>query len=251
MRKNIAIINHIKELQFRSLYIILTFIINFIVLYFYINETTYLCIKPLILNESIKVDNLIFTDLSELFFCTLKLTFFLSSYLTITIIIYQIYYFLIPGTYKHEQKRIFKVLSTSIILLLFSLLLTYNLLIPLFWNFFLTEHISIDSNIFRIDYQGKIIEYINLLNSILFGFLISFQVPLVLTFLLYNKIIDVRTVQKYRSFNILFCFICGALFSPPDIFSQISLAIPLCALYELNILFGIYLNKRETLVQIN
>lgn len=251
MQKSIAIINHIKELQFRSFYIIITFIINFIVLYFYINETTYLCIKPLILNNNFKSNNLIFTDLSELFFCTVKLTFFLSSYLTIIIIIYQVYYFLIPGTYKHEQKKIFKILISSLILLLFSLFLTYMLIIPLFWNFFLTEHISIDSNILKIDYQGKIIEYINLLNSILFGFLISTQIPLILTFFLYNKIINVKTVQKYRSFNILFCFICGALFTPPDVLSQISLAIPLCALYEINIFFGIYLNKRETLVQIN
>lgn len=251
MSKNIAVLNHIKELQFRIFYTLLSFIICFCILYYHINETTYICIRPLLLNENLRVENLIFTDLSEVFFCTLKLTFFLSNYITINIIIYHLYFFIVPGTYKYEQYKLLKLLSLSLIFMYFSLFVTYQIFIPLFWEFFLTQHISIDTEIFRIDYQGKIVEYINLLNKILLGFLLSFQLPLILTFMLYNNLIKVTTLTKYRSINIIICFICGALFSPPDVFSQIALALPLCCLYEINILFGFYLNKRKTLVQIN
>ena len=245
MNRNIAVLNHIKELQFRILYILLSFIICFCILYYHINETTYICIKPLLLNENLKVDNLIFTDLSEIFICTLKLTFFLSNYITINIIIYHLYFFIVPGTYIYEQKKLLKILMVSLIFIYLSLFITYKILIPLFWDFFLTQHISIDTEIFRIDYQGRIVEYINLLNKILLGFLLSFQLPLILTFMLYNNLIKVTTLTQYRSINIIFCFICGALFSPPDVFSQIALAIPLCCLYELYLLFGCYLNKKK------
>jgi len=130
-----------------------------------------------------------------------------------------------------------------------SLLLTYYILIPLFWDFFLTQHFTIDPEIFKIDYQGKIIEYINLLNNILFCFILSFQIPLVLTILIHYNIIDINTLKNYRAINIILCFICGALLSPPDILSQISLAIPLCCLYEVNLLFGIFLSKKKILAQ--
>lgn len=249
MNKNYAILNHIKELEYRMIYIIISFILCFLTLYYFINETTYLCVKPLIINQNIQIDNLIFTDLSEAFICTLKLTFILTNYTIFNIILYHIYYFIIPGTYRYEQKKILRIFSFSLMSVYLSLILTYYIFIPIFWSFFLSQHITIDSEIFRIDYQGKIIEYITLLSRILFGFILSFQLPLIFTTLLYQNIISVSTLTKYRSMNIVFCFICGAIFSPPDVISQISLALPLCCLYEANIIFGIFLSKKKYLAQ--
>ena len=137
MNKNYAILNHIKELEYRMIYIIISFILCFLTLYYFINETTYLCVKPLIINQNIQIDNLIFTDLSEAFICTLKLTFILTNYTIFNIILYHIYYFIIPGTYKYEQKKILRIFSFSLMSVYLSLILTYYIFIPIFWSFFL------------------------------------------------------------------------------------------------------------------
>ena len=244
MSKNYILFNHLEELKYRFLYILISFIFSFISFYFFLGEITYLIIKPLTLNNS-KIHELIYTDMSEAFFASIKLSISFTIIIIIPIILYHLYFFFLPGMYMHEKNKVFKYIIVSITLMYISLLFVYNFFIPIVWDFFLNYDFNLNNNLFRISFEGKIIEYVNLVTKIFFTFIFCFQFPLIFFIFLKLKLISTNNLKKYRSLNIVFCFILGALFSPPDVISQILIAIPLCFMYELNIIFSLYLSNLE------
>jgi sec-independent protein translocase protein TatC len=250
MAKNYIILNHIEEFKYRFFYILLTLVISFITFYIFIGELTYVVIKPLFLNNNYEIQELIYTDMSEAFLASIKLTLFFACYSCIPIIIYHLYYFFLPGLYIHEQKSILQFIIISICLMVTSFTFAYLFFVPIVWDFFLNYDLNIDKNLFKVSFQGKIIEYINLITSILFSFVICFQLPLFFMVLLKTELISYKELQKYRPLNIILCFFCGAIFSPPDVFSQICIAIPLCFVYEINILFSLFLNNKKCCLEI-
>jgi sec-independent protein translocase protein TatC len=245
MKKNYIIFNHIEELKYRFFYIFLSLIISSITFYSFLGELTYVVIKPLFVNENYEIQELIYTDMSEAFFASMKLTLFFSCYSCIPIIIYHLYYFFLPGVYLHEQKAILQFIIISLLLIVISFSFAYLFFVPIVWDFFLSYDLNLDKNILKVSFQGKIIEYINLITNILFSFVICFQLPLFFMILVKTKLISFKKLQYYRPLNIVLCFVCGAIFSPPDIFSQICIAIPLCFIYEINILFSLFLSNKE------
>lgn len=245
MKKNYILINHFYELKYRLIYIVLSIVINFVVFYFFLGELTYLIIKPLTQDINLKVQELIYTDMSEAFFASIKLSFYSAIFITIPIFLYHIYFFFLPGMYKYEKKTILKYINLSLILIIISFNCAYIFFIPLIWNFFLNYDFNIDNTLFIISFDGKIIEYIDLIINILVGFILCFQVPLLFFILLKLKILTNKELIKYRSLNIILCFILGACFSPPDVISQILLAIPLCIIYEINIFFSLFLSNQK------
>ena len=95
MSKNYILFNHLEELKYRFLYILISFIFNFISFYFFLGEITYLIIKPLTLNNS-KIHELIYTDMSEAFFASIKLSISFTIIIIIPIILYHLYFFFCP-----------------------------------------------------------------------------------------------------------------------------------------------------------
>ena len=249
MNKNYIIVNHLLELKYRFYYTLLSFIFSFFTLYFYLGETMYIIIKPLLLIENIEINHLIYTNMAEVFFATLKLSLSLSSYTILFIILYQIYYFILPGIFKYEQKKVKKIIYIIIILLVLSFIFTYNFFVPFVWSFFLQYDINLNDDLFKLSFEGKIIEYINLITSILFTFFLCFQLPILFGFCLKLEILSAKKLEIFRSFAIVLCFILGAICSPPDVISQISLAIPLCLTYELSIFYGLFLSNKLKLLR--
>ena len=244
MNKNYIILNHLNELKYRLIYVILSLLIIFCTLYMNLGALTYIVIKPLFQNTQ-EIQELIYTDIAEAFLATLKLTVFFSFYFTMPTMMYHIYYFFLPGIYEHEQQLILQVMIISIISMILSFLFAYFFFVPIIWDFFLNYDLNLDKNLFKISFQGKIIEYVDLIIKILFSFFICFQLPLFFFILLKMNLITNKKMQAYRPLNIVLCFICGALLSPPDVISQICLAAPLCFVYEITILFSLFLNSKK------
>ena len=244
MKKNYIIFNHLEELKYRIFYTLVSFILSILNFYYFLGETTYLIIKPLISGDH-KIQELIYTDMSEAFFASIKISFFFGLIIVIPIILYHLYFFFLPGMYEYEQKNILNYILLSIILMYVSLSLAYLLFIPIIWDFFLNYDFNLNNNLFRISFEGKIIEYINLVTTIFCSFIFCFQIPVIFLILLKIGLISSKNLKKYRSLNIVFCFIVGALLSPPDVISQILIAIPLCFMYELNIIFSLYLSNHN------
>jgi len=138
----------------------------------------------------------------------------------------------------------------SYFIMVSSLLFSYRYAIPFIWNFFINYDFNINPELFELPFYGKIVEYLNFVIRILFGMMISFQIPLISTILIKLKYIKIKDLIKFRSINVVLSFILGAILSPPDIISQFLFAVPLCILYEYTLWFSLFLNNNEYYLKI-
>ena len=244
MGKSIIIFNHLNEIKYRLIYVLFSYLLTILVLYNYSLEVFYFFIKPLVANHCTRIEQLIYTDLTEAFFTILKLVFFSSHIFILPIILYNIYYYSVAGLYKYERIICVKIITVFLLNTFLLAFILYNYIVPLLWFFFLSFEQNINSELFQISFQGKINEYINLIIKLFLAFNLCLMIPLFIYIAIVKNYISVFFLIKYRIINIIFCFILGALLTPPDIFSQIIIAIPLCCIYEYIIFIGIYTNKK-------
>lgn len=244
MGKSIIIFNHLNEIKYRLIYVLFSYLLTILVLYNYSLEVFYFFIKPLVANHCTRIEQLIYTDLTEAFFTILKLVFFSSHIFILPIILYNIYYYSVAGLYKYERIICVKIITVFLLNTFLLAFILYNYIVPLLWFFFLSFEQNINSELFQISFQGKINEYINLIIKLFLAFNLCLMIPLFIYIAIVKNYISVFFLIKYRIINIIFCFILGALLTPPDIFSQIIIATPLCCIYEYIIFIGIYTNKK-------
>ena len=241
----LPISEHLVELRIRLMYIILSFFLTFLSCYYFSEQIFYLLAKPLLkLNLSSQITletthihnrNFIYTDISEAFLTYIKVSFFFSLYICSPIIIYQIWIFLVPGLYKNERNKIAIFSFLSFILFTVGASLAYFFIFPVAWKFFLSfEMVGIDG-FFNMHLQPKVDEYFSFVSKIIFLFGLSFQFPIYLILLVNLQIVSSNWFIKKRNFACVFSFIIAALLSPPDVFSQIILAIPLLLFYEISL----------------
>jgi sec-independent protein translocase protein TatC len=242
---NISIINHIKEFKYRMAYVVISGILTFFVAYIYSLELFYFFAKPLI---NLKVEDfeysLIYTDITEAFFTYLNLSLYISITFSFLFLIHQITFFLIPGLYSKEAKLVKKIKYIIYFSCIISTIITYFLMIPFIWHFFISNETSNTISSMNIHFEGKLNEYIYILLRVFFSILCVFISPLILFILVRLKIVSLNILINQRKIAFILIFILGALLSPPDVISQILLAIPLCISYEL-IIFIILFNKNN------
>ena len=238
---NISVFTHIKELRYRLSYIILSAILTFIIAYFYSLELFYFFAKPLI---NLKIDHfeysLIYTDITEAFFTYLNLSLYISFAFSFLFFIHQLIYFLIPGLYNKEVLFINKIKKIIYFFCFISTLITYFFMLPLIWHFFISNDTSNTISSMNIHFEGKLNEYVFILLRVFFSILCIFISPLLLFILAKLKIISLNILIRQRKIAFILIFFFGALLSPPDVISQILLALPLSISYELIIFIIIY-----------
>jgi len=238
---NISALTHIKELKYRFIYVFLSTILTFNVGYYYSLELFYFFAKPLI---NLKIDNfeysLIYTDITEAFFTYLNLSIYISFIFSFFLLIHQTIYFLIPGLFVKEVIFINKLKKIVIIFFLISILITYFFMIPLIWHFFISNDTSNTISSMNIHFEGKLNEYVFILFRVFFSIFFIFISPLLLFILVKLSVISLNILINQRKISFTTIFFFSALLSPPDIISQILLAIPLCLSYELIVFIILY-----------
>lgn len=220
----ISIMNeYLVEIRYRVYYIIISFIFNFFCIYVYKEK----CV--LLLSNSIGV-SFIYTNITEAFFSYLWMCFYGSLYFTTPILIYHIWRFFLPGFFLYEKKIYRMLISIFLLLTSVSFIYTYQYLIPNAAYFFLSFQ---EKNLLVL--YPKISEYIFLIFIFFFYVSLLFQLPLIL-FLTY-KVFGINFIyfSRYRRFIYFLISIFSAVFSPPDLLSQILIAIPCIFLYEFTI----------------
>ena len=241
---NISAINHAKEFKYRIMYVLLSGILTFSVAYIYSLELFYFFAKPLIhLNIEDFEYSLIYTDITEAFFTYLNISIYISILVSILLLIHHLIYFLIPGLYYTEAQFIKRVKSSIYLSCTISTVITYFCVIPLIWHFFISNDTSNTLSTINIHFEGKLNEYVFTLLRVFFSIYCVFLTPLFLFILVKIKLISKEILIKQRKFAFILLFFIGALLSPPDVISQILLAIPLCISYELVIFIIIFNNK--------
>lgn len=241
MKKNLHFFQeNLSELKSRTIKSLIFFFVFFVFFFFNSNWVLNFFSESLIKKLESQKFEIVFSSLLSPFSLKIDLAFIMSLYFFIPFLIYQIYAFVSPGLYKKEKKKIFPYLFFSPLLFFLANIFVFYLILPNVQNFFLnlSSQVNLDG---KIKMMINVNEYLKMCFQMFVLFGLAFQFPLILKILLDFEILNVSSLKKSRKFVIVFIFIISAVLTPPDVLSQIFLAIPLIFLYE----FIIFINKSK------
>ena len=178
---------------------------------------------------------MIFTGLHEAFFTYIKLALFAALFVSLPVILNQVWKFLAPGLYAHERRSLFPAFFATPALFLAGAALAFYVVFPLAWTFFLSFENPGTSSTLPIELEARVSEYLSLVVRLIFAFGLGFQLPVVLLVLAKVGVVTAGGLREYRRHAIVLTFIGAALVTPPDLVSQIALGVPVVLLYELAI----------------
>ena len=237
--KPMPLIEHLMELRQRLLWSVGAFFIAFALCYYFSTNIYGFLARPLanVLFEQGGGDRrMIFTALYEAFFTYLKVAFFGAIFFSFPIWATQLWLFIAPGLYRSEKRTIMPFLVASPILFLAGAALAYYFIFPLAWQFFISFETPPGTGGIPIQLEAKVSEYLSLVMHMILAFGIAFQMPVVLVLLCKIGVLNVETLRKGRRYAVVIMFIVAAIITPPDVISQVGLAIPLILLYEISII---------------
>jgi sec-independent protein translocase protein TatC len=176
---------------------------------------------------------LIFTAPLEFFFTKMKMAGFGALVLTFPILAWQVYAFVAPGLYKKERMAFLPFLSASPILFLMGGAMVYYFMLPFVMWFSLNQEVTTAA--VEVALKPKVSDYLSLVTTLLLGFGLCFQLPVVLSLAGLAGLASSKMLREGRRYAIVIVFVVAAIFTPPDPISQLMLAIPICGLYEISI----------------
>ncbi len=238
--------DHLAELRARLLWSVVVMVAASILAYFYVEDIYGFLVRPLA-NAMGPSDSqrLIYTDLTEAFFTYVKVSFFAGCFATFPFIATQIWKFVSPGLFESEKKTLLPFLIGAPILFFCGGATVYFILLPLAFRFFLSFQSSAEQTVLPIMLEAKVGEYLDLIMLLIFAFGLCFQLPIIMGILGRAGIVTEQMLASKRRYAIVIIFVIAAFLTPPDIISQICLAIPLMGLYELSILLVRYMNHNK------
>lgn len=179
---------------------------------------------------------LIYTGLAEAFLTYLRLAAFAGFLLSFPVVAAQVYLFLAPGLYKRERRALIPYLAAAPALFLLGAAFVYYLIFPAAWRFFAGFESAGGAGGLPIELEARVAEYLSLSMHLIIAFGLSFQLPVVLVLLVRAGILPVEKLKAGRRYAIVAIVAVAAVITPPDVFSQIALSVPLYLLYEVSIL---------------
>lgn len=236
---------HVTELRKRIMWSFVAMLSGTFICYLLREPIYAFLVQPLAdaMDAGMGTQRLIYTGLTEAFFTYLRVAFFAGCFLTFPIILLQIWMFVAPALYKHEKKIFLPYLIATPILFFLGGALVYYLIIPMAWPFFLSFQSTGAETALPIELEARVGEYLDLVMTLIFAFGLCFQLPVLLTLMAQAGIITADHLVAFRKYAIVIVFSIAAVITPPDVISQIGLAIPICLLYELSIILARRLQK--------
>jgi sec-independent protein translocase protein TatC len=236
--KEQPLVQHLIELRNRLLYVIYCLLAIFLCLFPFATEIYAVVSAPL---QAVlpKGTNMIATDVISPFLTPLKLTFYLSLYIAIPFILYQIWRFIAPGLYQHEKELAAPLMISSVVLFFSGMAFAYFLVLPMLFGF--TMGIELEG----VSTMTDITKYLDLVLHMFLAFGIAFEIPVATVLLILAGIATPEGLAEKRRYIVVGCFVVGMLLTPPDIFSQTLLAVPMWMLFESGLFFGRLMKRRS------
>jgi|TARA_B100001059_G_scaffold92134_1_gene91155 sec-independent protein translocase protein TatC len=230
--------DHLLELRNRLLIIISAIFFCAILLTPFANSIYSFLASPL-LNVLPEGSSMIAVDVASPFLAPFKLILLLSVAITFPISVYNFWAFISPGLYSNEKKFIAPILISSTLLFYLGIIFAYSIVFPLIFNFF--SSIAPQG----VEIATDISSFLNFVIKLFFAFGLAFEVPIITFLLVFFEISSINSLSKKRPYIIVMAFILGMILTPPDVISQILLAVPIWLLFELGLLLARLLNKNK------
>lgn len=233
-----SLTEHLIELRARLLKAVFTILVIFLILFSFANQAYQIMAAPL-MDALPEGASMIATGVISPFFTPFKLTLYMAFILAIPVILHQIWGFIAPGLYQNEKKIAAPILISSIILFYSGMAFAYFVVFPILFQFLAS--IPLDG----VAYMPDINDNLNLMLKLFFAFGVAFEIPIATILLIISGAVSIDSLKEKRPYVLVGCFIFGMLLTPPDIISQTLLAIPMYILFEVGILFGHLVTKKN------
>ncbi len=220
-----SLLSHLIELRDRVVRMVVAVLIIFVCLFYWANDIYVYLAEPLTRHLP-EGSNMIAIDVASPFLTPFKLVLMLSVFLAMPVILYQLWAFVAPGLYANEKRLAGPLLVSSILLFYGGVAFAYFIVFPLVFGFFTSigpEMVAISTDIGR---------YLDFVLALFFGFGLAFEVPIATIILVAIGITTPKKLAQKRPYVIVGAFIIGMLLTPPDVISQVLLALPMWVLFE-------------------
>ena len=236
--EKIPFTGHLEELRKRLVACFIAIGIGFVISYGFKEKLFDILSHPLISVMGAD-DKLIFTGLPEAFFTYLKVAFLSGFMLAAPVVLYQFWMFIAPGLYKKERSLLVPIVLLSSVFFVGGALFGYFIVFPFGFKFFLGFASE------TIKPLPSMREYLSFSAKLLLAFGLVFELPLIITFLAKLGLVSVEFLKKNRKYALILFFAGSAILTPPDVVTQIMMAVPLMLLYEISILGARVFGKKK------
>lgn len=232
-----SFMSHLIELRDRMIRALLSILIVFLCLFPWAKELYSLLAQPLLATLP-KGGQMIATDVVGVFLVPMKVALMVAFLVALPYVLYQVWAFMRHGgLYAHEKRLALPLVAASAFLFFVGMAFAYFLVFPTVFGFM--ARIAPDGVAWMTDIE----KYLAFVMSTFIAFGVTFEVPVVVVVLVRMGVVEIKTLKEWRPYVIVGAFVIGAIFTPPDVISQLLLAIPLCLLYELGILLARFVSK--------
>jgi sec-independent protein translocase protein TatC len=224
-------ISHLVELRDRLLRAILAVLIVFLCLFPWARDLYAVLAQPLLAALPVG-GQMIATDVVGVFLVPVKVALLVAFLIALPYVLYQVWGFVAPGLYSHEKRLVLPLVVASWLLFLVGMSFAYFLVFPMVFKFMA----SIAPQ--GVAWMTDIDKYLSFVLTTFVAFGITFEVPVVVIVLVRAGVITIEKLKEFRPYVIVGAFVVGAVFTPPDVISQVMLAVPLCLLYEAGLILA-------------
>lgn len=227
------LVEHLLELRSRLMRAVILIVVLLIPLIYFSNDIYEFVAEPLLkyLPKDAK-GGMIVTDVTAAFLTPFKLTFFVAVFFSMPFLLYQVWAFIAPALYKNEKALALPIFISSIVLFYGGVAFAYYVVFPLIFEFFTSVAPT------AVTVMPDITSHLNLVIKLFFAFGLAFEIPVATVILIIAGVISPSALEQKRPYVIVGCFVVGMLLTPPDIFSQAMLAVPMWLLFEVGVFFG-------------
>ena len=241
--EKMPIVEHLVELRRALLRSVIAIVVFFLVLFPFADDIYNFIAAPIV--QAIPGSNLIAIGVISPFLTPLKMSLFLAIYIAMPYLLYQLWSFTAPALYRHEKKLIMPLVISSTILFYIGLLFSFYIVFPVIFTFL--SSVGPES----VDFAPDIQYYLDFILKVSFAFGVAFEVPIATILLIMFGATTAERLKKNRAYIIIGSFALGMILTPPDVISQILIAIPIWLLFEVGLFFAPFFKVRETVKQSN